>query len=497
MEYFVLRAPRQTGKTSTLLALAKRLNASGEYRCVYMNVETGQSAREDVGRAIAAVLSEMDSRAREMVQDDSVNTIWSTIPETTGPDSALKEVLVRWSLADRKPLILLIDEIDSLIGDSLISVLRQLRSAYDRRPRRFPQSIILCGVRDVRDYRIRSSRENAVVLGGSAFNIKCESLRLGDFSEDEVRKLLGQHEAQTGQAFTEAARARIWQLTCGQPWLVNALAYHACFKDKAGRDRTRPIDAYAIDSAKEALILDRVTHLDQLADKLREDRVRRVIEPLLASSDVAVDLPQDDIEYVSDLGLVRVDGTCRIANPIYAEVVPRELTYSTERTLAQRTVWYVRPDGSLDVWALLKAFQEYFRRNGEHWTERFAYREAGPQLLLQAFLQRVVNAGGRIEREYALGRGRVDLLVRWPVRRRRDPTQAHKHAIECKVLGEGRGLERLVNEGLRQTAAYMDRCGAESGHLVVFDRRAGKSWDERLFRREQEFEDKEITVWGM
>ena len=144
----------------------------------------------------------------------------------------------------------------------------QLRTGYHQRPRGFPQSVVLCGVRDVRDYRIHSGSANAIIAGGSAFNVKAESLRLGDFSRDEVLALLGQHTAETGQAFTAEALELVWGQTLGQPWLVNALADDACFRDKAGRDRSRPIDAEALRAAQERLILRRETHLDQLADKL-------------------------------------------------------------------------------------------------------------------------------------------------------------------------------------------------------------------------------------
>ena len=183
------------------------------------------------------------------------------------------------------PLILLIDEIDALVGDTLLAVLRQLRAGYPRRPAGFPHSVVLCGVRDVRDYRIRSSAENAVIAGGSAFNIKAKSLRLGDFSQGQTHALLAQHTAETGQTFTRDALDTIWNQTQGQPWLVNALAYEACFWNEAGRDRTRSITAGHIIEAQEQLILNRETHLDQLADKLQEDRVRRVIEPLLSGGD--------------------------------------------------------------------------------------------------------------------------------------------------------------------------------------------------------------------
>ena len=191
-------------------------------------------------------------------------------------------VLARWVQADPKPLVLLIDEIDALVGDTLLSVLRQLRAGYSQRPEHFPHSVVLCGVRDVRDYRIHSSSEKAIIAGGSAFNVKARSLRLGDFSQAEVRALLAQHTQETGQAFSPEALETIWTQTQGQPWLVNALAYEACFWNEAGRDRVPVIAADDIFEAQEQLIARRETHLDQLADKLQEDRVRRVVEPLLS-----------------------------------------------------------------------------------------------------------------------------------------------------------------------------------------------------------------------
>ena len=187
-------------------------------------------------------------------------------------DGALIDVLSRWAEADPRPLVLLIDEIDTLVGDTLLSVLRQLRAGYDRRPRSFPHSVVLCGVQDVRDYRVHSTSQNALVLGGSAFNIRSKSLRLGDFTEAETRALLAQHTEQTGQAFAPEAVELIWNRTAGQPWLVNALAWEACFESKVGRDRSRAIVADDIVDAQERLILARVTHLDNLADKLREER---------------------------------------------------------------------------------------------------------------------------------------------------------------------------------------------------------------------------------
>ena len=327
---------------------------------------------------------------------------------------------------------------------------------------------------------------------------KATSLRLGDFSEGDVRALLAQHTAERETAFEHGVMERIWALTCGQPWLVNALAGEACFDSKTGRDRRGPIRSDAIDEARETLILRRVTHLDQLADKLREDRVRRVILPMLAGSG-DWDFSVRDLEYVRDLGLVAREGAVRIANPIYAEVVPRELTAVLQLGLeaAVDPKWYVNADGSLDLSGLLSAFQGYFREHAEPWVERFGHAEAGPQLVLQAYLQRVVNSGSRIAREYAVGRGRADLLVEWRQVGGQSQARTRKHVIECKVRTGKSGLDRLIREGREQTASYMDRCGAESGHLVIFDMRPNRSWKERLFRRDPESDGSPITVWGM
>ena len=490
-KYFVLHAPRQTGKTSALLALRDLLNAQG-YACVYTTVEEAGTARDDAERVMRVVLSALGSDARSVLGDDFLATHWSGILAEFGPNTALHEALSRWSEASAKPLVLLIDEIDTLQGDPLLSTLQQLRGGYPMRPGAFPQCVVLCGLRDVRDYRIRST--------SSPFNIVAKSLRLGDFTREETLTLLDQHTGETGQAFTDDAREAIWTQTLGQPWLVNALAYETCFERKAGRDRSRAVTADDVAEAREALIVRRVTHLDYLADKLREDRVRRVIEPMLSGVDEHA-FSYRDIEYVRDLGLIARDRPARIANPIYAEVVPRELGGILQEEVDLDTTRYVDADGSLDLDRLLKAFQDFFRRHSEHWKNRFLYEEAWPQILLQAYLHRVVNGGGRIEREYGLGRGRVDLLIQWPESRPPEGSgggRMREYVVECKVVRAANGLESTITEGVEQAAGYMERCAAQAGHLVVIDQRAGRTWEEKVFRRQRQSQGgAPVEVWGM
>ena len=355
--YFVLHAPRQTGKTSALLALRDLLNSgeAGEFRCVDVNVEVGQVARDDTARGMRAVLGNLADSAL-LLGDDFPNQVWPDILAKSGPDLALKNLLMQWCLANPMPLVLMVDEIDSLVGDTLLSVLRQLRAGYQQRPEGFPQSVVLCGVRDIRDYRIRSS-SGEVIAGGSPFNVAAKSLRLGDFTEAETEALMAQHVEETGQQFAPEALDAVWEQTQGQPWLVNALCAGACFDSKAGRDRSRAIALDDIFAAREELILSRCTHLDQLAHKLEEERVRRVIEPLLSGGDARHD--GRDLEYARDLGLIAPASPPRMANPIYAEVVPRELCYVLQDSLDQNPAWYVKADGDLDMDQLLAAFQAF------------------------------------------------------------------------------------------------------------------------------------------
>ncbi len=414
--------------------------AEGDCRCAYINVETAQTAREDVGAAMGAIAVQIAGEAEDALGEHAFAEWVLRYDAERRPHGALWALLRKWAGAG-PPLVLMIDEIDAMVGDSLVSVLRQLRTGYAHRPAAFPQSVILCGVRDVRDYRIRASSEKEVITGGSAFNIKAESMRLGDFTRADVETLLGQHTAETGQVFAPGAVEVVWTQTRGQPWLVNALARQLCFRRERPVLRDRPISERDVFEAREALILRRDTHIDQLADKLREPRVRRVVEPLLAGGDGTHS--EADGDYVRDLGLVAADPPLRVANPIYAEVLPRVLTSVLQDEMSQRAAWYVGPDGALDMDGLLSAFQEFFRANSEHWIERAQYREAGPQLVLQAFLHRVVNGRGRIERVYALGSRRVDLLVVWPEGDGRES----RFVVECKLAREGRSHARTVEEG--------------------------------------------------
>jgi len=198
-------------------------------------------------------------------------------------------------------------------------------------------------------------------------------------------------------------------------------------------------------------------------------------------------------QYLIDLGLMkRSEEGLVISNPIYEEVIPRELTYTAHDNFMPlfQGLWYVTENGMINTKKLLSAFQEFFRENSESWIQQFDYLEAGPQLLLQAFLQRIVNGGGRIDREYGLGRKRTDLLITW-----RHEKGVQKIVIELKIRYGT--LEKTIKEGLEQTSLYMDKCGSKHGNLIIFDRDENKKWDDKIFHRKENYQGGFINIWGM
>jgi hypothetical protein len=482
--YFMLQAGRQTGKTTSAMWLAEHLEATGRVRALWVDLETARE-KPNLAEAMTAILAAFDRALTWRYPTRSRPTSAEIDAMLARPTGALLAYLTKLAAADPLPLVLLLDEADGLVGEAMVSFLTQLRHGYIERSRvPFPASVVLIGQRAVRDYALREEDRKALTWLGttSPFNITAEATTLGPFTEAEIGELLGQHTAATGQRFSPEAVATIWALGAGHPWLTNALADQLVRRDV--KDREVEITAAHVEAAKETIILERRTHIDSLVARLREDRVRRVIAPMLTGGRASHDVLDDDFAYVVGLGLLRArGGRYEIANPIYAEVLPRALTHAQQMQIANEPAWYVRPDGSLDMPKLLADWQVFWREDGHLAAEGFHYREAGPHLMLMAFLQRVINGGGRIEREYGLGRRALDLMIEW---------RAERHAIEVKIRRGTVTEERALD----QVTDYLERLGLPEGWLVMFDLRSTTNWDERLTNREVEHRGKRVHVVG-
>ncbi len=497
--WFVIHAPRQSGKTTTTRLLAEALTAEGRFAAVLASCKPGSIAGDDVERGIRAVLLSLERECRAQLPPE-LRPPPTADTEDVSAEGRLALYLATWCERCPRPVVLFLDEIDALVDNTLLSVLDQLHAAYPSRPAAAPHALALIGLRDVRDYRVQ--RDGSRRIGSSSpFNIKSHSLTLRNFTAEQVAMLYEQHTTDTGQAFSREARARAWEFTRGQPWLVNALA--AVLVDELVLDRSEVIELADVEVAKEILIRRRDTHLDSLIERLREERVRNVIEPLLTGDRPEEEVFNDDLLFVKDLGLVSTDsGAVEIANPIYREIIPRALTQVTEAFLPIRRAAYIAEDGSLLWNELLDGFVDYWKANAEWMLNRQPYSEAASQLVLSAWLHRVVNGSAEVEarpagvaaidREYAVGSGRVDLLVRWPL-----PAETgggtQRFAAEIKVRRDKDGDP--LEKGLEQISEYLDRLGLDEGTLILFDQRDdAPPITERCSRHEQQHGERRITV---
>jgi type II secretory pathway predicted ATPase ExeA len=477
--YFVIHAPRQVGKTTAMLALAKQLTDSEQYTAVMLSVEVGAPFSQDIAGAEDAILGAWHETISFRLPSELQPPDWTTMLS----GQKIRSALQTWARASPRPLVVFIDEIDALQDLALISILRQLRDGYPNRPQAFPQSVGLIGLRDVRDYKVASGGSDRL-YSSSPFNIKVRSLTLRNFNAEEVAELYAQHTQDTGQVFTSEAVALAFELTQGQPWLVNALAKEIV--EELVTDEAIAITPEHILEAKEILIQRQDTHLDSLAERLREDRVKAIIEPILAGLELG-NVPNDDIQFVIDLGLCKMDtqGGLAISNPIYREVLPRVLAVTPMASLPQIAPSWLTAEGKLDTQALLKAFLEFWLQHGEALLKSASYPEIAPHLVLMAFLHRVINGGGTLEREYAIGRDRMDLCLHYG---------QVTLGIELKVWRNKKADP--LSKGLEQLDGYLARLGQDSGWLVIFDRRDNAAEIEERLKTEihETLSERSVTV---
>ncbi len=451
--------------------MVRHFNRTGRYEALWVDL---QRAREQADPSLAfrtlfgiLALAQQTLRVPWSLPGEPQQERW-----LKDPASAVADYLRWMTQQSKKPLVLFLDEADGLVGRAMVSFLTQIRDLYvGRSLSPAPHSVVLVGQRAIRDYALSEEERQTVTWLGttSPFNITAETQTLEPFTAKEVKELYLKHTRATGQPWSKKAVVLAYELGQGHPWLTNALA-EICV-ERLVRDRSLCIQSKHIEAAKECMIQERRTHVDSLIARLHEDRVRRVLEPMLLGDSLPFSDIDADLQYVAGLGLIRLhQGQWRIANPIYREILPRVLSFAAQTSLPHQTSWYVKKNGTLDLPKLMAAWQEFWREDGHLAAEGFRYKEAGPHLLLMAFFQRVINGGGRIDREYALGKGALDLLITW---------KGERHLIEVKVRRDRRSEGKAVG----QVKRYLDGAGMKEGWVVLFDLRNEVSWKEKLFVR--------------
>ena len=466
--YWSLHAPRQTGKTTFLQSWAKELNATGNQAACYVSIEDCQGVleRAEAMRTIYAAVRYYAESAKLPVPDCSI--------ENT--EGLLRETLARWSaIVAPKPLVVLFDEVDVLEGDAMISFLRQLRGGFASRGiGKFPVSVALVGMRNLKDYLV-ASKDGKVVNPGSPFNIKEDSVSISNFTKENIAQLFAQRTEETGQQIEAKALDYVWEQSKGQPWIVNNLFKRATLQI-LNADNYGIVTLDHIQQARELMILGRETHLEAVTFRLQLPRVRKVVEKLM-TGEIDMHLAEsDDFRLYLDLGLVANNsGEMSIANPIYREVLARDISYGAQVMMPPPAFRWQKTDGTLDMDSLLKEFQKFWRKHSEIWESKSDYTEAFPHLLLMAFLQRITNGEGHIEREYAAGRGRMDLFIDF---------KGTQHIIEIKLIRDYDNPEEVQEDGIGQILWYRDKVGINVPcYLLIFDRRSEDKklpWEQRI-----------------
>jgi hypothetical protein len=472
--YWVLHAPRQTGKTTFLQSWMRELNATGEYAAFYVTIEACQAV-EDPNVASSIIYQSIYYAAK--IEGYQIATRDMLNPETLFADTLrnLAEVVAP------KKLVILFDEVDCLSNEPMVRFLRLLRGGFATRGVGvFPISIALVGMLDLKDYLIQA-KDGKAVNPGSPFNIKEDSATLSNFTKENVVQLFAQRTAETGQPITQDALNYVYEQSKGQPWIVNSLFKRATLRILDEKS-VEPVTLNLVKQAREQMVLARETHLDALAYRLEDPQINGIIAKLMAGETDPTLVRGEAFRMCQDLGLVVIEnGTPQVANPIYKEVLARQMTFGPQMAIAQPDWKWKKDDGTLDVDALLVEFQKFWRRHSEVWEQKSDYTEAFPHLLLMAFLQRVINGQGHIDREYAAGRGRMDLVLEY----------ADKlYIIEIKLIYDYDTPQEVFEEGLKQIIGYRDKIGISTpSYLLIFDRRRKAkelSWDEKIWWKTDE-----------
>jgi hypothetical protein len=468
--YLAVSGPRQSGKTSLLKSLVDAVHAEGWGRAVVLSCESADHQFD---------VTEVDDAERRLVdrwglalRAQAPDLAW---PETAellalGTGTRIAGALTRYAQSVSVPLVVVLDEVDCLARNPFGSMLRQIRDGFQYRPRGFPHSVVLAGMRNLREHDRAMGGDGR----GSPFNIVRE-LTLSNFSRDEVVRLYAQHTAATGQCFTDESLELVWQQTRGQPLLVNALADLAV--TQLVPDPSRAIEPAHIAESIRLFEASNPIHLTSLAARLAEDRVMNVVAPVVVGD--APDVSDDDERFALELGILAkgIDERLHVANPIYARALLKLATSQQRKSLLAWTPTWLDEAGRIDVDRLRENFRAFWTLHRDMMQARIHYPEAVAHFGLMTYLDRVVNGGGRVEREFAVGRGRLDLLL------------VHgdlRLPIEVKVHRDH--ASDPVPEGLEQLDRYCAGLGVDRAWLVVFDQGTGATGTR--------FEDEEVVTAG-
>lgn len=449
-KYFLIRGPKQSGKTSYLLALAKLLNQKGYAKCLYINVECLRGTEEDLKESMRSLLFEISSRARDNFGDDYLEDLVTGILDKRGPFQALNELLTQWSKRSDKPIVLLVDEIDTLQGTILTSFLSQIRAGYDKRPELFPQSIIFCGTHDVIEKQ---------------FNIKDATLKISFLSRVDLNEMVAAYCSKRRVEIDPEAVERIWEYSSGQPWIVSTLCGEL-FHEIVPAKGLKRVSAVQVGEAIDNVLAKKGNHIEYLVAQLKSERVKKCLIPVLTGGALIEGVQESDLGYIEELGILHIGRVIDVSNGLYKEFIPRALFGPVLFMTNFDDLEYQKPDGSIDAIRLVQRFQSFFADHIRHLIGLLDYGDAGYSLVFQALLHKLADVNTKVIRVYGLNKHYVLLKLR-----HREPEQELTFFIKQAGAASLDQYRRMMDGFLEDAADYLEETPGFSGefHLVAIN----------------------------
>lgn len=433
-KYFLIRGPKQSGKTSYLLALSKLLNQKDYAKCLYINVECLRGTEEDLKESMRSLLFEISSRARDNFGDDYLDDLVLGILEKRGPFQALNELLTQWSKRSDKPIVLLVDEIDTLQGNILTSFLSQIRAGYDKRPALFPQSIIFCGTHDVIEKQ---------------FNIKDATLKISFMARPDLNEMIASYCSKRHIEIDPDAVERIWEYSNGQPWIVSTICAEL-FHEIVAAKGLKSVSAVQVGEAIDNVLAKRGNHIEYIASQLRNERVRKCMIPMLTGGTIIHGIEESDLAFLEELGLLTLGRVIDISNLLYKEIVPRALFGPVLYMTSLDDVDYQKADGSVDAMKLMQRFQAFFANHIQQLIKLLDYGDAGYSLIFHALLFKLVDANTTVTRGFGLNNHHVVLTLT-----RQDPVQQIVFFIKQGTASSMDQYKKLMEEFMEDADIYL------------------------------------------
>jgi len=451
--YFSIFAPRQSGKTTFFEGFCHELEKETTYMAIllsfqdYKNLNSQrfyQLIQKDLYRQLVSRLADVDCPRL-----DAVRAYLDT--HNISDHTCFRELFEELNrMIKLKKIVVFIDEFDGIPIDELENFLTTLRELYQRYKKRTDKALYSVGLVGIRNIT------KLIVGGVSPFNI-ADQVKLPPFTLKNVRDLYAQYTKETNQPFTEDAVKKVFNETAGQPWLVNRIGTILTINIKP--ETTAPITEEDVEKAIDILLYEENSHFDNITEKAKQYK------------ETFIDIVFDGVEYIPGdeeqsllltHGLIKAEGkNIKVSNPIYKKRFTKTFFRESGAIVDVSVKGYFRPDGLLNMEAILSDFEEYIIQIGvsAFYKSQKPYEKTG-QFLLTAWLYQFVEGGkGELRYEVPSGLGRMDILLIY---------QGHKYIIETKINRSS--LDKTVEKAIDQLCGkYLLTEQADEGYVVIFD----------------------------